>query len=176
MNTNHKLDPVPWELSGERFTRNFNNGYLISNVGVYDLFTAMGEGKFVGNLFIGTNWNSDKESIIAIFMADEMKFLERCISAVGERLSYSAYMIAEEFAISNDNELCNNKKFENGIEVNVAGDLFQFIITVSFPYNPDRKRSFGRNDHEVIVKVQDSRLVYPIIQYLTTTEGVGPEL
>ena len=60
--------------------------------------------------------------------------------------------------------------------MNVASDLFRFIITVSFPHNPDRKRPFGRNDHEVIVKVQDSRLVYPIIQYLTTTEGVGPEL
>ena len=174
MNTTYKLNPVPWKLSGDRITRHFNNGDLICNVGVYDLFTGMDEGKFVGNLFIGTNWNPYKEAIIAIFMAEEMKFLERCISAVGERFSYSAYMIADEFTISVDNELCNNKKFENGIEVNVTGGLFQFVITVSFPHNPDRKLAFNRNEHEVVVKVKDAKLVYPIIHYLTTTEGVGP--
>ena len=92
MNTTYKLNPVHWKLSGGRITRHFNNGDLICNVGVYDLFTGMDEGKFVGNLFIGTNWNPYKEAIIAIFMAEEMKFLERCISAVGERFSYSAYM------------------------------------------------------------------------------------
>ena len=176
MNTTYKLNPIPWELSGERFFRHFNKGGLICNVGVYDLFTGLDEGKFVGNLFIGTNWNPYKEPIIAIFMAEEMKLLERCISAVGERFSYSAYMIADEFTISDDNELCNNKEYENGIEVNVESDLFQFVITVSFPHNPDRKIPFDRNDHEVTVKVKDAKLVYPIIQYLTTTEGVGPEL
>ena len=61
MNTNYKLDSVPWELSGERYTRIFNKGDSISNVGVYDLFTAMDDGKFVENLFIGTNWNSDRD-------------------------------------------------------------------------------------------------------------------
>ena len=69
MNTTYKLNPVPWKLSGDRITRHFNNGDLICNVGVYDLFTGMDEGKFVGNLFIGTNWNPYKEAIIAIFMA-----------------------------------------------------------------------------------------------------------
>ena len=176
MTTTYKLNPTPWELSGGRFTRHFNKGDLICNVGVYDLFTGMDEGKFVGNLLIGTNWNPDIEPIVVIFMAEEMKFLERCISAVGERFSYSAYMIADEFVVSDDNELCNNKIFENGIAVNIAGDLFQFVITVSFPHHTDRKLPFGRNNHEVMIKVKDAKLVYPIIQYLTTTEGVGPEL
>lgn len=176
MNMNHKLDPVPWELTGTWLFRHFNKGRLICNEGVYDFISAMKEGKFIGNLFVGTNWNPNKEPIIVIFMAQEMRFLERCISAVGEQLSYSAYMIADEFEISGENELCNNKKYENGVEVNVTGDLFQFVITVSFPHNLDRQIPFGRNDHEVIVKVQDSKLVYPVIEYLTTTEGVGPEL
>lgn len=85
-------------------------------------------------------------------------------------------MIADEFVISDENELCNYKKLENGIVVNVTGDLFQFVITVLFPYNiyVNRKRVSGHNEHEVVVKVNDPKLVYPVIEYLTTTEGVGP--
>ena len=81
--------------------------------------------------------------------------------------------------ISDENELCNYKKFENGIVVNVTGDLFQFVITVLFPYNiyakhANRKYVSGHNDHEVEVIVKDPKLVNPVIEYLTTTEGVGP--
>lgn len=179
MNKTYKLEPMEWDLSGTRFSRHFTKGNLICNVGIYDFIVAMPERKFVGNLIIGTNWNPHDEPIIAIFMTEEMMLLERCISAVGERLSYSAYMIADEFVISDENELCNYKKFENGIVVNVTGDLFQFVITVLFPYNiyannANWKHASCHNDHEVVVKVNDPKLVYPVIEYLTTTEGVGP--
>lgn len=176
MKFNYKLEPVEWDLSGTRFSRHFAKGDLICNVGVYDFMVAMPERKFVGNLIIGTNWNPHDEPIIAIFMSEEMMLLERSMNAVGERLSYSAYMIADEFVVSDENELCNYKKFDNGIVVNVTGDLFQFVITVLFPYNvyERRKRLSIYNDHEVVVKVQDPKLVYPVIEYLTTTEGVGP--
>ena len=59
--------------------------------------------------------------------------------------------------------------------MNVRGDLFQFVITLLFSYNiyERRKRLSIYNDHEVVVKVQDPKLV-SVIEYLTTTEGVGP--
>ena len=176
MSVTYKLEPVEWDLSGTRCSRHFDKGNLICNVGVYDFMVAMPERKFVGNLFIGTRWNPKQEPIIAIFMSEEMMLLGRCMSAVGERLSYSAYIIADEFVISDENELCNYKKFDNGIEVLVTGDLYQFVISVLFPYNiyVSRKRVSRHNDHEVRVIVKDPKLVYPVIEYLTTTEGVGP--
>ncbi|MBQ8920242.1 MAG: hypothetical protein IJ056_09090 [Acidaminococcaceae bacterium] len=176
MSFTYKLEPVKWDLSGTRFSRLFNKGDLICNMGIHDLMIAMPERKFVGNLIIGRYWNPYDEPIIAIFMTEEMMLLERCMSAVGERLSYSAYMVADAFVISDENEFCNYKKFDNGIEVIVTGDLYQFIITVSFPYNiyVNRKHASGYNDHEVVVIVKDPKLVYPVIEYLTTTEGVGP--
>ena len=179
MNKTYKLAPVEWDFSDGLLTRNFNKGDLICNAGVCYFYSAVKEGKFIGNLFIGTHWNPGKEPIVAIFMAEELMLLERCMSAVGERLSYSAYMIADEFVISDENELCNYKKFENGIVVNVTGDLFQFVITVLFPYNiyakhANRKYVSGHNDHEVEVIVKDPKLVNLVIEYLTTTEGVGP--
>lgn len=68
------------------------------------------------------------------------------------------------------------KKMRNRIEVNVTGDLFQFVITVLLPYNiyENKKRLLIYNDNEVVIIVKDPKLVYPVIEYLSMTEDVGP--
>ncbi len=172
--TVYKLNPVRWDLAGTRFTRHYNKGQMFCNTGTYDFLSARKTGTFVGHLIVGKNWSLEAEPIIITFMTQEMKLLECAISAVGERLSYNAYMVADEFDLPDENELCISKHFANGIDVNVSGSLFEFTITVSYPNNQNRITC--RDFHTVIVKTNNPKLVYPVIEYLTTAEGIGPQL